>query len=148
MSNVNEYQRANGVIGYGFEILHCSRPMHSISWPDELGERMTQDELDRKGVKVQTVALESAESVEDDGEDWKSAYLALKKMHAELKAKCEADETPSKDEVSPVSEAESIRNYLTENPKASNKEVVEALGLLGIEINSSQVSTQRKRLAG
>ena len=50
--------------------------------------------------------------------------------------------------VEPVSEAESIRNYLRENPSASNAKVVEDLAYQGIQVTSSQVTKGRKQVSG
>lgn len=44
----------------------------------------------------------------------------------------------------PVSEAEAIRQQLAETPNVSNKEVIDALAAKGVEVNSSQVSRERK----
>lgn len=44
------------------------------------------------------------------------------------------------------SEAEMIRDYLTENPSTTNKEVVAAFAEAGVEITSSQVSAAKRQL--
>lgn len=44
------------------------------------------------------------------------------------------------------SEAEMIRDYMTENPKAANKDVVAAFAEQGVEITSSQVSAAKRQL--
>ena len=60
----------------------------------------------------------------------------------------EADEDPAEQpQRQVVSEAQSIRDYLTANPGAENKQVIESLKAEGIDVNSSQVNRQRKNLA-
>lgn len=87
------------------------------------------------------------ESSEDDAD--------LPDTELELDSPSEADQSDHEPDQSdqqadhdpePVSEAQAIRDYLTVNPNATNKAVVEALAEKGIEISSSQVTRQRKNL--
>ena len=165
---MNQYNRADGVIGLGFEITWSGKKMHSIAWPDVPAERMTEEEMARKNCVCEPL------EVDDDSEDapnpeaigtLKSQVAFLEKQNAELaeevaRIKQEGaelseqsnsnQESADKDvDVSadpPVSEAQSIRDYLTDNPDAENSEVIAALAKKEISVTSAQVSRQRKKL--
>jgi len=166
------YYRPDGVIGVGFEITHSAKTMHSIAWPDRCSERMLDDELTRKQIRVagpaeQTdapvVAPPAASEGPDVAEGVNSAGTSPEVKLApeveddyvgsDMQESEEADESfwnseleGSSLEVEPISEAQAIRDYLTEHPKVANKTVVKALAVRGIEISSSQVTRQRKNL--
>lgn len=141
------YYRPDGVVGVGFEITHSAKKMHSIAWPDRCAERMLDDELARKKIRVDgkpevvpkapdTPLHEMLSTPETTDESQEDAEVSEDDKSV--------SEEPEADE--PVSEAQAIRDYLTANPEATNKTVVEALAVDGIEISSSQVTRQRKNL--
>ena len=163
------YYRSDGVVGVGFEITHSAKLMHSIAWPDRCAERMLDDELLRKKIRVagpadEAVVSPPASSAEPDVSE--GVNSASTSPEVKLASEVEDDyvgsdrqesEEPDESfwdseldesslEVEPVSEAQAIRDYLTEHPEAVNKAVVEALAARGIEISSSQVTRQRKNL--
>ena len=112
--------------------------MHSIAWPDRCAERMLDDELLRKQIRM---AGPAEQTVEDD---YVGSDMQESEEPDESFWNSELDESSL--EVEPISEAQAIRDYLTEHPEAANKAVVEALAARGIEISSSQVTRQRKNL--
>lgn len=118
------YKRADGVQGVGFKIEYSGVVQHSVAWPDRPAERYKDDELARHHIvtfKGKSPVDEDRESSETSGED---------------------DGAP----VAPMTEAEAIRMYLTDNPDAANAEVIETLAHQGFAVTSSQVSRQRKKL--
>lgn len=58
MNQLNKYTRPDGVTGFGFEIEHAGRPMHSIAWPDRVGERMKDDERQEKRIGCEPFAMQ------------------------------------------------------------------------------------------
>ncbi|MGV3485955.1 MAG: hypothetical protein ACO1RT_16180 [Planctomycetaceae bacterium] len=59
MNAINIYHRPDAVDGVGFLIDYCARPQHSIAWPDRIGERMTPEELERRGVTFEPLVAMS-----------------------------------------------------------------------------------------
>jgi hypothetical protein len=160
MNTINIYHRPDAVDGVGFLIEHCARPMHSISWPDRIGERMTPDELQRLGVvcepmgcgKCPSLPPVSPVEVATDVEEPASEPAVIEEASAVTEDAPANDVEEATDEASEpaegevMTEAQMIRKFLTKNPEAANGDVIKAMGELGKTVASSQVSRERKKL--
>jgi hypothetical protein len=146
----NTYKKSDGTIGVGFFIERSGRKMHSIAWPNEIAERMMPDELERKGVICDWPTTDD-NSVDDEGNpiaiDFEERIENRKENDPEFKEALEkedADEEESSGK--PKSEAQHIRDYLSEHPDAGNAEVIDALDKQGVQVIASQVGRQRSNL--
>lgn len=104
----------------------------NLALTDEVGELKQKIQLDpSKEPNGETVDEPVAESLQETDSP---------------KSDDAADAEESEKSAEPVSEAESIRQYLSEHPDADNKTVIDALAELKIKVSGSQVSRQRKNL--
>lgn len=142
----NTYRRADGVEGVGFEIDFAGRRQHSVAWPDRPAERFTADELERKRVRC-TTADEPAKSHQTPPVDVNEPTQEPESQAGEQTA----TEGPAASDTPPIaqglSEAEAIRRYLTAHPDADNDAVIRGVAEHGYEVQASQVSRQRNKLA-
>lgn len=146
------YNRPDAVVGVGFQIEHGGRSQHSVAWPDRPAQRFTSDELERLGISCDLEAEDPPQAVEGDAGEQQGKPVDpadLPQPAADTdppEDPTETDEEPDQQDAEPVTEAEAIRKKLEETPKATNKEIVEALAADGIKVSSSQVSRQKKNL--
>jgi hypothetical protein len=149
----NTYRKADGTVGVGFMIQRSGRMMHSIAWPNDVAERMMPDEMERKHITCKWPESESetpeAESEPEEPEiaDPVESAEVKTEVNVDANIQSESSEQESETEEKPKSEAEQIREYLTANPDADNKTVIEELAKAGTDITSSQVTRQRKNLS-
>lgn len=158
--NVNRYQHPSGQPGVGVYREFCARMQHFVIWL-WCGETAayTDEEMRRKNITCEgdqeTVGTpEPAEITQDvdqvDIEMFEEDEV-VEPTDVEPDNEAEQSEPEAPADGKPegfVSEAQSIRDYLTENPKAENQEVIDALAKLNIEISGSQVTRQRNKLQG
>jgi hypothetical protein len=160
MNKINIYHRPDAVDGVGFLIEHCGRPVHSIVWPDRIGERMTPDDLLHMGVVCKPMGCGKCPSlppdlpveVATDVEEPTNESTVVEEADAstedatadDIKEVSDEATEPAEGEV--MTEAQMIRKFLTENPEAVNGDVIKAMGELGRTVTSSQVSRERKKL--
>lgn len=150
----NVYSRPDGVVGVGFEIQWAGKPQHSVSWPDRPSFRYTDQGLERAGISVEygeglAPVTEPAEASEPEAVATPEPTPVVTEptpvvTETAEEATAEAEEATAETE---TSEAQSIRDYLAANPEAANKDVITALAEQGIQIQSSQVTRERKKLA-
>lgn len=200
------FRRTDGIIGVGFFIDFAGLRQASISWPDRVSSRHTEDEFERgvieditdsvvgkslvvdqevdeRGIQVAQSFNDWLQSVRDAGGDaWDGVDVesVLTELRGRVEQPVESDPVPPEnvgepkesseivadepqieaDSVGPSveppldvpepapkkSEAESIREYITANPEASNAQVIEHLATVSVEVTSSQVAYQRKKL--
>lgn len=160
---LNVYHRPDAVDGVGYVIDHAGRQQHSVSWPDRPAERFKTDELRDHGITVDAATATCLPRCSDDdavpkpavtNQDGKPAVTVDRKTiepaPTEPDAAVTTDEEDSDgpDLDASESEAENIRRYLRAYPDAENGQVIDALDKAGIEIQSSQVNRQRKKLQG
>lgn len=172
MSKLQLFRRADGVDGAGYQIHHAGKPQISIAWADRPAERFTEDELARlkirrmktaetnsDGKPAETVTKKTVDelydekpAVSDQPVDDLPTTAGESQENVETTGVPEQttgapeDETTEAPATEPVSEAEAIRQYLAEHPNAGNKDVVAALAEQGIEVGSSQVSREKRKL--
>lgn len=169
---LNVYHRPDAVDGVGYVIDHAGRQQHSVSWPDRPAQRFRADELQEHGITVDAATATCLPDCSDDDavpqpavtnqdgkptvtdQDGQAAVTVDRKSIEPTPPKPETTgTTPSPDAEGPdldasESEAENIRRYLRAYPDAENGQVIDALDKAGIEIQSSQVNRQRKKLQG
>lgn len=91
-------------------------------------------------------SVSEPESVQAEGLSEAEAETILEAAE-ELPAEEPAVETTEVVEEPKKSEAQHIRDYLAANPDASNSQVIEHLATISVNVTSSQVATQRRRVA-
>lgn len=139
--NCNVYRRPDGVVGCGFVIEFAGKPQHSVSWPDRVSFRYTEEGLERAGIACSSPCGEPvSEPV---------AAIVAPEPAAESNPEPPASDAAEDvtQEVDAASEAGAIREYLAANPEATNKQVIAALAEQGVQIQSSQVTREKKKLA-
>lgn len=146
------FRRTDGIVGVGFFIEFAGLRQASISWPDRVSSRHTEDEFTRGTIVDVTDAMDprpelpTLEPVAEPGPadeiDEPDESNPPEPVEPPLDVPVEpVDEIPKK------SEAEHIREYITANPEASNAQVIEHLATISVDVTSSQIAYQRKKLA-
>lgn len=171
----NSYTRADGRVGVGFMIEFSGRQQHSVAWSDGPAQRFMPDELKEHHIAVEPLPLsgsgraaetfteseasELCPAVNVNVDPFPPAGGSAETENSETSSETESDGSQAetdKAEESPsenpgyfnpdATEAANIRSYLHAHPDATNQEVIAAMHSHGVEISSSQVTTQRKRM--
>lgn len=130
----NTYTHTDGTVGVGFLIDHAGVKMHSIAWPNKVAERMTIDEIERKGVEV--------------GPGRSGPPFSHSETIVDITPEVDSETEPETKSPTPEkTESELIREFLTLNPDADNLTVIEALAGDGVKVIASQVGRQRNAMA-
>lgn len=145
---MNIYHRPDAVTGCGYVIEWGGMKQHSVAWPDRPAERFRDEDLIERGIEVRQVV--DAHSEPFPLESAPAEPLPLEEPTAE-----ESPLDPIPEPVEPVSitpfdasltEAENIRIALEDNPEATNRQVIDRLHAVGINVSSSQISRERRSL--
>lgn len=131
---------------HGIEVTPLVECVHKPA--EAVVEEIVGDALEsQSGVKVEEVQeIETAPETEQPVSDWTGeGQDALTDVEAaeEIARESTGHEFIFLPE---GTEAANIRAYLTAYPEATNQEVIAALHKFGLEVSSSQVSTQRKKI--
>lgn len=143
MAVAKRYQR-DGVIGVGYECTRAGMQVHVIAWENGEVDRFRDGSDNMLEVDVEDLPGELSNTV--DPPVIKQAKPSESQPSGEG-SQSNGDQQPSWAPTPGDSEAASIRSYLTlHGLEVENKQVVDALAVHGIAVNSSQVTAAKKTL--
>lgn len=133
-------ERMDGIVGLGYWIQFAGLEQLSVSWPDGPATRHTADDVQRRGYSVRRLRMIDSGSDREVHQGEESSELVVPNH---------VDTLNSSPSVARTSEAEAIRQYLTQHGiDLPNSDVINGLATLGYEVNASQIQRERKKLRG